>query len=109
MQRFVQWEGIDEWRAEAAAAELGDDGVAARGVQLGIDPLPYRLDYELDATEGWVTRTLRVEARGATWSRRLLLGRSPDGGWSVEAEGHGGAELGAPGGAGRGARGRARL
>lgn len=98
MNRLVHWEGTDEWRAEAAEIDLGTDGVAARGVQLGTDPLPYRLEYELDATEGWVTRTLAVETKGQGWERRLLLSRDSEGAWGIDTEARGDAALTGPGG-----------
>ena len=98
MDRIVHWKGTDEWRAEAAEVELTEDGVAARGVQLGVDPTPYRLEYELDAADGWITRSLGVSVRGAGWSRRLWLRRAAEGAWSVEVEANGAAGLAAPGG-----------
>jgi hypothetical protein len=98
MTRFVHWEGTDEWRAEAVEVELTDDGVAARGVQLGVDPLPYRLDYELDATDGWRTRSLGATAAGDGWGRTLWLERSAEGVWSLEVGAHGEAALDEPGG-----------
>src|SRR5687768_6320571 len=98
MGRLLLWRGEHGWPAEAATVELGADGVRATGTQLGADPLPYRLDYALDAADGFVTARLRVEARGDGWSRRLDLRRDGDGGWSAEAEASGEAALRAPGG-----------
>src|SRR5688572_19281838 len=39
-------------------------GLSATGTQVGVDPLPYRLDYTFDAADGWVTRSLSVEVTG---------------------------------------------
>ena len=61
----------------------------ATGVQLGAEPLPYRLDYRLDAGGDWATRSLGLQATGAGWHRRLTLRRDPVGAWSVEAGGEG--------------------
>ena len=67
-------------------------GSRPRGVQLGVDPRPYRLSYELDTVAGFVTARLAVNAQGDGWSRRLDLRRAPDGSWTLEtaAEGAGG-------------------
>ena len=98
MERLLIWQGLEEWRAEAARVELDDGGVRATGTQIGADPLPYRLDYELDAAEGFVTRSLRVDAVGERWTRSLSLERDPGGEWTAEVGGDGAPELPAPGG-----------
>jgi uncharacterized protein len=87
------------WHAEFARLELWASGLRAAGTQLGIEPVPYRLDYRLDAGgEGFATRCLRVEAAGDGWERHLHLERHPDGDWAVEATSEGQGELPAPGG-----------
>lgn len=97
--RLVIWTGADSWRAEAGKIDFQDDGIRARGVQLGAEPLLYRLSYRLDATgPGFVTRSLRLEVAGDEWERRLRLERNDCGEWSVDAGGHGEADLPAPGG-----------
>jgi hypothetical protein len=97
MGRLLLWRGLDAWRAEAACVELTDRGARATGTQLGVDPLPYRLDYELDASDGFVTRTLEVEAAGGGWTRSLRLER--DGGvWRCEPGEEGEADLPPAGG-----------
>jgi hypothetical protein len=98
--RLLIWEALEEdVRIEAASVELADDGLTARGTQIGTDPLPYRLDYRLDATgAGFATRALRVEAAGEGWGRRLRLERSDDREWTIEVGGEGEVDLPAPGG-----------
>jgi hypothetical protein len=104
MERAMIWTGEGEdkdgdFHVEFAAVELGDSGLRASGTQLGAVPVPYRLDYRLDATgEGFVTRSLRVEAAGEGWERRLRLERDDDGEWTVEVGGDGEADMPAPGG-----------
>jgi hypothetical protein len=98
MERFVIWRDWNGPRTEAALVELGETGVRATGTQIGADPIPYRLDYALDAGDGWITRGLRVEARGDGWSRRLRLGRDADGSWKADGEADGEIELPEPGG-----------
>jgi len=92
------WAGTDEWRAESAAVELQEDRFTTTGVQLGITPVPYRLDYRLETTADWVTRTLQVTAAGAGWRRAVELTRSPNGRWTCRADGAGTVDLPLPGG-----------
>ncbi len=97
--RLVLWRGVDSWRSEAAEIEFAEDGVRARGVQLGSTPHHYRLSYRLDATgPGFVTRTLEVEAMGEGWARSLRLWRDEGGRWRIDGDGQGEAGLPAPGG-----------
>jgi hypothetical protein len=95
---MIHWRGLDEWRSEVAEITLLDRGIAARGVQVGVDPLPYRLDYELDAADGFITRSLAVEARGEGWSRAVALERDDEGSWSCQSSADGAVRLTAPGG-----------
>jgi hypothetical protein len=85
-RRLVVWSGLDAWRAEVAEVDLTPVGVRARGTQLGVDPLPYRLEYRLVAPEQFVTETLDVEVTGEGWSRRLQLSRDADRGWRCETD-----------------------
>jgi hypothetical protein len=104
MERTLIWTGEGEdqdgdWHAELASVELGETGLRASGTQLGADPVPYRLEYRLDATgEGFVTRSLRVEATGEGWQRLLRLERDDAGEWTAEVGGVGEADMQAPGG-----------
>ncbi len=92
------WSGIDAWRAEAATVELGVDGLSATGTQIGAEPLPYWLDYQLEVDDAWITRELRVTARGNGWSRRLDLRHNRAGRWSAEVSHAGHVSLAEPGG-----------
>jgi hypothetical protein len=104
MERAVIWSGEDEdqdgdWHVEFARVELCERGLRANGVQLGAVPVPYRLDYRLDATgDGFVTRSLWVESAGEGWNRRLRLERAEDGQWTIEADRDGQADMPEPGG-----------
>jgi hypothetical protein len=84
--RALVWRGVEEWLAEHAQVELLDDGVLATGVQLGVEPEPYRLDYLLDVPSGWITRRLEVEASGAGWRRSLVLEHDGAGHWTANSE-----------------------
>jgi uncharacterized protein len=92
------WAGTDEWRAESAEVGRAGGGFGARGVQLGVDPLPYRVDYRLDTAAGWLTRTLQVSAAGDGWQRTLRLAHDLEGAWTCEATAHGDVDLPEPGG-----------
>ena len=96
--RLLIWEGIDAWRTEVAVLDLSAAGLRASGTQIGSEPLAYRLDYTLDATDDWVTRSLDVEVTCESWRRRLGLRREPSGSWTCETEQHGDASLPEAGG-----------
>jgi hypothetical protein len=84
--RAVTWHGVDEWLAEHAQVDLGDEGALATGVQLGVEPEPYLVEYRLDVPSGWITRRLDVEASGAGWRRSLTLEHDGHGRWTVDGE-----------------------
>jgi hypothetical protein len=92
------WSGTDAWRAEWAEVHPAVDGFSAHGVQLGVEPLPYRVDYRLDTAGGWLTRTLEVSAAGDGWQRTLWLASDLRGTWTCESTGHGDVDLPGAGG-----------
>jgi len=98
MSGLLMWSGIDAWRAEVATIDLGLDGLTATGTQLGAEPLPYRLDYQLEVDKDWITRQVRLAVRGDGWSRRLELRHDGAGSWSAEADHDGEVPLPGPGG-----------
>jgi hypothetical protein len=81
---LMAWRGLDAWRAEGASVALSGTRLLAGGHQIGVDPLPYRLEYDLRTGDDYVTEELRARAWGAGWEREVTLGRRPDGGWSVD-------------------------
>jgi hypothetical protein len=97
-RRSVIWRGLDAWRAEYCDVSLYADRLLARGVQIGIDPLPYRLEYALDTAIGFDTARLTVDAQGHGWARRLDLIRDPKSSWHVSADRQGSGDLPEPGG-----------
>ena len=94
--RAITW--IKERGAEFAEVSLGGTSLQAAGVAVSGDPLPYRLDYELECADSFVTRRLTVQAHGASWSRRLVLSRNPRGEWEVQTSADGEVSLPPPGG-----------
>jgi hypothetical protein len=94
--RAITW--IKERGAEFAEIDLTGAGLRATGVAVSGDPIPYRLEYELDCGDDLITRRLSVRAWGAGWGRHLELTRDLAGEWSVDADADGEAELlGLPG------------
>jgi uncharacterized protein len=83
--RLLIWRGLDEWRSEVAQIHLEAGGVGARGTQIAVDPLPYRLDYRLQAPERFITRSLELEVRGDGWRRELYLSHDGQGSWRSHA------------------------
>jgi uncharacterized protein len=84
--RFLVWTGVEEWLTETASVELTPDGLSATGTQLGADPVPYRVDYRLDATDGFITRELELTASADGWKRHLLLRHNGSGVWDAKVE-----------------------
>jgi hypothetical protein len=82
--RFLVWTGVEEWLTEAAEVELGEDGLRARGIQLGAEPAPFRVDYRLEAPDHYVTGELELTAIAEGWSRHVLLRHDGSGGWRAE-------------------------
>ena len=89
MPRLVVWSGLDAWGAEVVSLDLTSGGIRASGLQVGVDPLPYRLDYRLDAGENFVTRSLDVAVEGEGWARRISLSHDGSGTWRCESGGAG--------------------
>ncbi len=98
MSRLLIWSGLDAWRAEVATVDLGAEGLSATGTQVGADPLPYRLDYQLEVGDDWITRELRLKARGTGWSRWLDLRHDGAGRWSAGVSHAGRVSLAEPAG-----------
>ncbi|MGZ4267749.1 MAG: putative glycolipid-binding domain-containing protein [Solirubrobacteraceae bacterium] len=63
---MIVWRGIEGYRTEVADVELRGDGLRASGVQIGVDPEPYRIAYRLDVGPAWVTRSLKVRCGART-------------------------------------------
>jgi uncharacterized protein len=96
-ERLIVWSGLDSLRWEVATINFSGDGIAATGTQIGTEPMPYRLDYELDAPQDFVTRRLDVRAQGEGWVRRLVLRHDGEGSWTDEVDATGTVDLDAPG------------
>jgi uncharacterized protein len=82
-RRQLVWRGLEEWLAEECSVLVEDDRLRAEGVQLGAEPHPYRVDYELLTGPDLVTERLIARARDAEGSRTLELLRASDGTWTA--------------------------
>jgi len=78
------WRGLDAWRAEAASVAPLGTRLFANGNQLGVEPRPYRLVYDLRTGEDYVAEELRVKAWSEGWDREITVVRTPEGRWRIE-------------------------
>ncbi|MYV97128.1 putative glycolipid-binding domain-containing protein [Streptomyces sp. SID3343] len=82
-ERVLTWQVTESGGQETSWVELGASRLTARGEALGTTPSSYRLTYDLETTDEFVTTRLRVVAQGAGETRRLDLRRSASG-WTVD-------------------------
>ena len=96
--RVVAWSKDGMTGAEFAVVDLAGGGLRAEGSAIGFEPVPYRLEYKLQAGSGLVTDSVVVVVCGDGWGRQLDLRRAGDGTWSAKAEQRGAVELAEAGG-----------
>jgi hypothetical protein len=96
--RRVAWVKDSVVGAEHAEVMIDRDHLTATSVAIADDPLPYRVDYELETSPGFVTTRLWLRVRGDTWERTLDLRRADNGRWTAEATTAGSPPLPEPGG-----------
>ncbi|WP_435526825.1 putative glycolipid-binding domain-containing protein [Microbacterium aurantiacum] len=93
--RTLAWQGADDpTRMDRASVRFDDAGMTAFGSST---TTAYALSWNLDAADGWLTRTIGVAVDGDGWRRFLHLERSPEGEWTSRAESHGDTDLPPPG------------
>jgi uncharacterized protein len=85
---FIVWTGVEEWLTESATVDLSGGGLSAMGVQLGAEPVPFRVDYRLE-TPKFVTREIELTAKGEGWRRHLILRHDGSGTWDTEVSDEG--------------------
>jgi hypothetical protein len=91
--RAVAWVKADPPGAEFAEIQLESRRLRARGVAIGSDPEPYRLSFELQTREEYITDRAVVETQGAGWTRQLEIQRGPTGVWSASSQSAGKLEM----------------
>jgi hypothetical protein len=92
------WAKDEPFGTEFADVRISGTTLSARGVAIGSDPCPYRLEYELTTAELFVTSRLAVRTAGPGWRRALVLERSAAGEWSCTTESDGDLDRPPPGG-----------
>jgi uncharacterized protein len=98
VRRAVAWVKDEPFGVEFAEIDIGEEHMGARGVAIGTAPRPYRLDYELGTTSGFLTARLHATTRGEGWRRELDLRHDGNGVWSVAADEEGELDLPPAGG-----------
>jgi hypothetical protein len=94
---LLTWRRTDAPGYETAHVVLDDRSLVARGTQVGVEPHDYRLDYEIETGEDWVTRRVRCVVSTASARTTLSLRRRDDGSWVSSAVVEGEASGPAPG------------
>jgi hypothetical protein len=97
VDRAVAWSLVDEPGLEVAFVRTSASRLAARGAAVRSVPEPYELRYSLRTADRFITRRLRVRARGAGWRRALDLRRGADGTWECAGRVSGRLDAPAPG------------
>jgi hypothetical protein len=92
------WARDHPFGTEFADLTVNGGTLSATGVAIGTEPCPYRLDYQLTTTEGYVTAQLVVRTAGPGWRRALVLERAASGAWSCATQAEGDLDRPAPGG-----------
>jgi hypothetical protein len=92
------WAKDQPFGAELADITVSGGAWSATGVAIGIQPLPYRLEYQLTTGEHYSTARLVARTHGEGWHRALVLDRAASGAWSCTTESVGADDLPAPGG-----------
>jgi hypothetical protein len=94
----VAWTKADPPGAEFAVIQIEPTRLSTRGIAIGSDPEPYRLSFELQTREQYITDRAVIETQGAGWTRHLEIQRSPAGVWSASGQSAGKLEMPEPGG-----------
>jgi hypothetical protein len=81
LPRALVWARSDTTGAEQVSFD-DQHGLAARGVQVAVDPVAYACRYELYTDERWATVRFEASAEGAGWLRTVRLERAT-GRWRV--------------------------
>ena len=98
MRRVVAWVKDDPFGVEFAEITLAPQHIAAQGVAIGARPIPYRLDYMLETSHGYLTSRLWATSSGEGWRRTLGLRRDTSVVWTIGAEEEGVIDLPSAGG-----------
>jgi hypothetical protein len=92
------WSKDQPFGAELVEVTLNGTTLAASGWAIGTEPSPYRLEYQLATSDGYVTTRLAVWTEGPGWRRTLVLERAASGVWTCSGQSSGDLDGPAPGG-----------
>ena len=98
LPRTLMWTRVDLLGSEIVFLD-DRSGLIARGTQIAVDPVPYRLAYELRTDAAWQTTSLTARAEGSGWTRTLDLARDAHG-WRADGTSSGAPDLAAATGEG---------
>ena len=96
--RAIAWIKDDPPGSEFVDVVIEGRRLGASGIAIGSAPIAYRLDYQLETQDDFITSGLLVTTRGQGWNRTLDLRRAPSGGWTIRTESDGFLALPGPGG-----------
>lgn len=98
--RMLTWQSPPglPWQVDTALVDPEPGALQATGKQIGLEPLPYTLEWALETSEPWVTRRLTVWVQGEDWSRSLRLTHDGAGSWRYDVQLAGTVDLPDPGG-----------
>ncbi|MER7164624.1 putative glycolipid-binding domain-containing protein [Micromonospora sp. NPDC000207] len=81
MVKSLFWSRTDIPGADHALV-ADDQGLAARGTLVAVDPVPYTCRYTVTTGSDWATERLDVQTEGAGWARSVRLEQTSSG-WRV--------------------------
>jgi hypothetical protein len=94
--RAIAWVKADPPGAEFADVVIEGRRLGASGIAIGSAPVAYRLDYQLETLDDFITSGLLVTTRGEGWSRNIDMRRSKSGAWTIRTETEGSLALPEP-------------
>jgi hypothetical protein len=84
--RVITWDVSESGGYETAWVDLDERALRARGRAVATVPETHWISYELDTTDGFVTRRLQVEAATPHGTGVLDLRRDDQGHWTMNGE-----------------------
>ncbi len=83
------WTGLDAPRTEYADITVSPKGLSARGCQIGVEPEPYVVGYQVHCDDRLVVSTFEADSRTRTGGRRVRLFRNGDEWYAWRLDEHG--------------------
>lgn len=84
--RVITWDVTASKGFETAWVEAHEGTLRAHGRAVGTFPEPYWVTYDLETSDGFVTRRMTVTAEDASGTRTLELLHDGQGGWTANGE-----------------------